>query len=121
MAGFRVEACKETEEMYLLTYRMIGMYTGLLKTRLFFRNRKIDSDLNFTEFFEATYKVCSLCSLISHNFQRTVPAIEQAPIGQKPAVGSKILEDAGYSIFLGFGFICCLVETAFMHVLQQQS
>lgn len=53
MAGFRVEACEETKEMYLLTYRMKGMYTGLLKTRLSFWNRNIDSDLNFTEFFKA--------------------------------------------------------------------
>lgn len=57
MAGFRVEDCEETKEMYLLTYRVKGMYTGLLKTRLPFWNRNNDSDLNFTEFFEAILRL----------------------------------------------------------------
>lgn len=43
----------EESEMHLLTYRMKRMYTGLVKTRLFFWNMSAYSDLNFSEFFEA--------------------------------------------------------------------
>lgn len=43
----------EQSEMHLLTYRMRVMYTGLVKTSLFFQNMNAYSDLNFWEFFEA--------------------------------------------------------------------
>lgn len=33
-----IEVGEETDEMHLLTYRMKGMDTDLVKTRLFFQN-----------------------------------------------------------------------------------
>jgi len=93
------------------------MDIGSVKSRLLFQNLNSSSNHNFSEFFEAVSRFFSGVRLISHHFQKAVPAIEQACTGQEPAEDSNILKDAGYNIYLlGFGFICCLFETVFTHI-----
>lgn len=118
MAVFIVEFGEQTDDVCLLTYRVTGMDMGLLKIRLFFQNLNAPSDLHLSEFFWDQLKIfVSGVYLTSCNFQKAVPVIEQACIGQEWAEGGNILEDVGYSTyFLGFGLICCLFEIAFTSV-----